>query len=212
MIRTFCALLVLACISWPTSADEAKPMTTMLLVARAELPDPNFKDSIVLVMNHLGPAPAGVILNRPTPIPVSHVFPDLEPLSRLDDKVYFGGPVGLQLVSFLFRAEKRPEHAVEVGDGVYFSMDRDVLRELLARDKPMEGLRVFTGYAGWARGQLEAEIARGDWTLAPADAGKLFDSGPLRPWPEKSPGAVQRVAWHPFKSAERLEGSPYRSR
>jgi len=47
MIRALCALFVLCAISWSTSADNAKPLTTILLIARAELPDPNFKDSVV---------------------------------------------------------------------------------------------------------------------------------------------------------------------
>src|SRR4029453_18954475 len=101
MIRTVCALVVLCALSWSTSADNAKPLTTILLVARAELPDPNFKDSIVLVMNHIGPSPAGVIINRPTRIPVARVFPELESWAHLDHKVYFGGPVEIQSVSFL---------------------------------------------------------------------------------------------------------------
>ena len=79
--------------SWAASADNAKPLTTMLLVAQAELRDPNFKGSVVLVMNNIGPAPAGIIINRPTSIAVSRLFPDLERLAQLDDKVYFGGPV-----------------------------------------------------------------------------------------------------------------------
>ena len=187
-------MLVLCAISWSTSADNAKPLTTILLVARAELPDPNFKDSIVLVMNHIGPSPAGVIINRPTRIPVSRVFPELEALAQLDDKVYFGGPVEIQSVSFLFRADHPPEHATEVLDGVYFSADGDLLRELLGRDKPMEGLRIFVGFSGWARGQLEAEIARGDWTLEPANARAIFDQKSQHPWPERQPAGGGRGA------------------
>jgi len=79
MIRALCALFVLCAISCSTSADNAKPLTTILLVARADLPDPSFKDSIVLVMNDIGPSPAGVIINRPTRIPVSRVFPSSKP-------------------------------------------------------------------------------------------------------------------------------------
>jgi len=150
--------------SWPTSADNAKPLTTILVVARAELPDSNFKDSVVLVMNNIGPAPAGVIINRPTRIAVSRLFPDLERLAQLDDKLYFGGPVETALVSFLFRTDTPPEHATQVLDGVHFSTNGELLRKLLGRDKPMDGLRIFIGHSGWAPGQLEAEIARGDWT------------------------------------------------
>jgi putative transcriptional regulator len=195
MIRALCTLFVLYAISWATPADNAKPLTTILLVARAELPDPNFKDSIVLVMNHIGPSPAGVIINRPTRIPVSRVFPDLETLAHLDDKVYFGGPVEIQSVSFLFRFDRPPEQpATEVLDGVYFSADRELLRQLLGRDKPMEGLRIFVGFSGWARGQLEAEIARGDWTLEPVGASTLFEPKSQYPWPERRPAGVVRGA------------------
>jgi putative transcriptional regulator len=196
MIKALCALLALCAISWSTSADNAKPLTTILLVARAELPDPSFKDSIVLVMNHIGPSPAGVIINRPTRIPVSRVFPELETLTQLDDKVYFGGPVEIQGVSFLFRSDKPPEKpAIEVLDGIYFSADRELLRQLLGRDKPMEGLRIFVGFSGWGLGQLENEISRGDWTLEPANATAIFAPKPQHPWPERQPsGGVGRGA------------------
>ena len=194
MTRALCAFLLLFATSWPASADSAKSLTTILLVARAELPDPNFKDSVVLVMNNLGLAPAGVIINRPTSIAVSRLFPDLERLTRLGDKVYFGGPVAIATVSFLFRADTAPENATKVLDGIYVSTDLELLRSLLGRDKPMEGLRIFIGHSGWAPGQLEAEIARGDWTLTPAEAASIFDGKPQRPWPERqTPDDAHRI-------------------
>jgi putative transcriptional regulator len=194
MIRTLCAFLLLFATSWPASADEAKPLTTILLVAQAELRDPNFKDSVVLVMNNVAPAPAGVIVNRPTNIAVSRLFPDLERLAQLSDKVYFGGPVEIATVSFLVRADAAPEHATEVLYDVYISTNLDLLRKLLGRDKPMEGLRVFIGRSGWAPGQLEAEIARGDWNLAPAEASAIFNGKSERPWPERqTPDAAHRT-------------------
>jgi putative transcriptional regulator len=194
MTRALCAFFLLVAMSWPASADNAKPLTTILLVAGAELRDPNFKDSVVLVMNNIGAAPAGVIINRPTSIAVSRLFPDLERLAQLDDKVYFGGPVEIATVSFLVRADTAPEHSTKVLDGVYLSADRELLRKLLSRDKPMEGLRIFMGYSGWAPGQLEAEIARGDWTLAPADAAAIFGGKSERPWPEqRTPDVMHRT-------------------
>jgi putative transcriptional regulator len=194
MIRALCAFLLLFGMSWPTSADDAKPLTTILLVARAGLPDPNFQDSVVLVMNNIAPVPAGVIINRPTRIAVSRLFPDLERLAQLDDKLYFGGPVGVESMLFLFRADTPPEHATQVLDGVYVSTNQKLLRMLLGRDKPMDGLRIFVGHSGWAPGQLEAEIARGDWTLAPAEREAIFDGKSEHPWPEqKAPDAGRRT-------------------
>jgi putative transcriptional regulator len=194
MTRALCAFLLLFGMSWPTSADDTKPLTTILLVARAELADSNFKDSVVLVMNNIGPAPAGVIINKPTRIAVSRLFPDLERLAQLDDKLYFGGPVETAFVSFLFRADTPPEHATQVLDGVYFSTNGELLRKLLGRDKPMDGLRIFIGHSGWAPGQLEAEIARGDWALAPAETDTIFDRKSEHPWPEQqAPDAAHRT-------------------
>jgi putative transcriptional regulator len=188
--RTVFALLLLFATSWPTSADEAKPLTAMLLVARAQLPDPDFKDSVVLVMNNLGPAPAGVIINRPTKIDVSRLFPDFQHLAQLHDKVYFGGPVEIDSVWFLFRTDTPREHAIEAVDGVYISANKELLLELLGRDKPMDGLRIFIGHSGWAPGQLQAEIARGDWTLTRAEKDAIFNRKSEHPWPTpKTPDA-----------------------
>ena len=183
--RTLCALLLAFGMSWPASADDAKPLTAILLAARAELADPNFKDAVVLVMNNVAPTPAGLIINRPTGIAVSSLFPDLERLAKLDDKVYFGGPVEIESVSFLFRADTPPEDATRVLEDVYLSTNGALLRKLLGRKRPMEGLRIFIGYSGWGSGQLQAEIARGDWLLKPAQPRAIFDVRPEHPWPER---------------------------
>lgn len=179
----FGVLLLLVVRSAPTSADDAKPVTAILLVAQGELRDPNFGDSVVLVMNNLGPAPVGLVVNRPTEIPVARLFPDLKRLAQLPDKVYFGGPVELGSVWFLFRATKAPEHAVRAFGGIYLSADRKLLLQLLGRDKPMDELRIFIGHSGWAPGQLEAEIARGAWTLEHADPEAIFKRKSEHPWP-----------------------------
>ncbi len=187
-----CALLLLSGSSSPGSAPEAKPLTAILLIARDDLPDPSFADSVVLVMNNLGPAPVGIIINRPTAIPVSRLFPDLERLATVHDKVYFGGPVEFGTVWFLFRAAAPPEHAIQACDGVYLSADRQLLLRLLGRDNPMDSLRIFVGHAGWAPGQLEAEIAQHDWTLKRAETDAIFGGKSEHPWP--SPQAPKRGA------------------
>jgi putative transcriptional regulator len=181
--RLMCAALLAVAASWPTPADDAKPLTAILITARAELPDPFFADSVVLVMNNLGPAPVGVVINRPTPLVVSHLFPDLKRLAPLKDRVYFGGPVEFESVWFLFRASKAPDDAIRACEGVYLSASRELLLRLLERERPMEGLRIFMGHAGWGPGQLEAEIARGDWTLAHAEPGAIFSRKSEHPWP-----------------------------
>jgi putative transcriptional regulator len=179
----FCAVLLLLGSSWPACADDAKSPTAILLIGRADLPDSDFADSVVLVMNKLGPGPVGIIVNRPTQMAVAELFPDLKRLARLHDKVYFGGPVEFGSVWFLFRAATPPQHAIQALDGIYLSANRELLLQLLGRDKPMDGLRIFIGHAGWAPGQLEAEIDRGSWSLERADSDAIFSGKTEHPWP-----------------------------
>jgi putative transcriptional regulator len=179
----FCALLLLSGTSRPASTPGDKPLTAILIIARNALPDSMFADSIVLVMNNLGPSPVGIIINRPMPISVPGLFPDLKRLAPVRDRVYFGGPVNFGSVWFVFRAATPPEHAIQILDNVYLSADQQLLLKLLGRDKPMDGLRIFVGHAGWAPGQLEAEIDRRDWTLKRAEADAIFSGRSERPWP-----------------------------
>ena len=171
----FCAVLLLSGTCWPASTPETKHLTAILITAQDDLADSDFAGSIVLVMNNLGTAPVGVIINRPTQVPVSRLFPDLKRLAPLSDKVYFGGPVEFETVWFLFRSATPPKDAIQVLDGVYISAKRELLHELLGRDKPMDGLRIFIGHAGWAPGQLEGELAHGFWFTTPQDAKLVFD-------------------------------------
>jgi putative transcriptional regulator len=166
----------------------ANTLTAILLVAQDVVEDPNFGGSIVVVMNNLAPAPIGVIINRPTPIPVSRLFPKLKRLAQVHDKVYFGGPVEFRTVWFLFRADAPAKGAFRVCDGVYVSSSRDLLLKLLGRKNPMRGLRIFLGHAGWAPGQLQAEIEGGAWTPRRADAGSIFNPEPELPWPSRRGG------------------------
>jgi putative transcriptional regulator len=195
-VWTWMGVLLLACGlgGLPAPCAAADPQPSILAVARDDLPDPSFRDAVVLVMNNLGPAPAGLIVNRPTRVAVSKLFPDDPKLAQVEDKLYFGGPVDVRSVSFVFRAAAAPENAVEVLPGVFISRDRDLLRTLLARERPMDGLRIFLGYAGWGPGQLENEVGRGDWTLAPADASAIFSPKSEHPWPDDAePAGAQRI-------------------
>ena len=183
LVAALAALALLFGFANPISAEDAKPVTAILLAAQSELSDPFFADSVVLVMNNLGPAPIGIIINRPTSVAVSSLFPDLKRLAKLPDKVYFGGPVEVSSVWFLFRAAKPPKEAVQVLDGVCLSANRTLLLQLLGRDQPLDGMRIFAGHSGWAPGQLEGEIRSGAWTLEHAEPDAIFNGQSEHPWP-----------------------------
>ena len=198
-------------------------MKSILLVARKNLPDPYFRDSVVLVTRSGGPTPVGVIVNRPTDVPLSRVFPDIERLRSRDDKLFFGGPVMPDQLLVVFRAAVPPTEAIEVLEDVYMSSSGELLRELLGRENPVEGLRVFAGHAGWAPGQLESEVTRRDWHLVTADALMVLEMEPEKLWKElerrasattvrrENPDVFDQHAYHGVRQQadEQRGGSPW---
>jgi len=183
MIRTLftIGLLALAGFAWGDDAGAFKPV---FLVSRPDMNDPNFHDSVVL-LTRSGPLGAvGVIVNRRTDVPLARALPEAESRLGPDDRLFFGGPVGPAVMSFVFRASGPREGALKIAEGAYASSNQDLIKELIARDRPTEGLRVFAGLAGWAPGQLEDEINRGDWRKLPVDAHMLFDVKPELMWTE----------------------------
>jgi putative transcriptional regulator len=183
MVRCARALVALA-FAIGSAALAAEPSGSLFLVAKPQLADPNFGQSVVLLTQFGRLGSMGVIVNRPTGLALSRVFTDVKRLAQTDDRFFFGGPVSRDVVLFVFRAPEQPDEAFEVLEGVYISSDRELLKGMLGRDKPPEALRVFMGYAGWAAGQLEAEISRGDWDLVQADAKTIFAKKPEALWPE----------------------------
>jgi putative transcriptional regulator len=164
-------------------AEEAPGTKSIFLVAKKGMPDPFFKDSVVLVTN-AAVAPIGVIINKPLDVTLAKALPDAEKLKARDERLYFGGPVSANEVIFVFRSKKPVENALRVLDGIYITGSREVLDGLFARENPLEGLRIYAGHAGWSPGQLEGEIARGDWDLLPADDASIFASKPEDLWLE----------------------------
>jgi putative transcriptional regulator len=178
LIALSCALLPLA-----VQAQQKMERGAILLVAAPQLSDPNFFQTVVLVMFPATSGPTGVILNRPTRYAVKEAFPDEPQLKAKPDPLYFGGPVRPAGLMFLFRhrggsggaapggarsGSALPAEALPVLDDLYLGSDGDLLDGLLRQ--PDGGVqRYFVGYSGWSPSQLQAEIAQGAWHVLPAD-------------------------------------------
>lgn len=160
----------------------AQPQRGMLLIARREMPDPRFRDSVILLIAHDAEGSMGVIINRPSKATLGDVVPDLAQLDKRSHPIYFGGPVGIQNLSFLARRGAPPKKALEVLDGLYFSADRSLLESLLGADTPPSALHLYLGYAGWGPGQLEGELERDDWHLHKATLTVVFSERPTEVW------------------------------
>ena len=160
------------------------------LVASEKMQDPRFKETVILVTPHFRGEVIGVVVNKPTEIAVSTLFPESELKDEHARQLYLGGPLSRQSLLFLIRSKKKPQASLRIFDDVFLSEDSKVLEQVLRHPKPFEGLRIFTGYAGWKPGQLEAEVEKGYWLLREADTEILFDTEPGLIWEKllNSPG------------------------
>ncbi|MBI2295484.1 MAG: YqgE/AlgH family protein [Betaproteobacteria bacterium] len=197
MMKRACVALLALSLAVPVPAAAAESVAnSVFLVARRGMPDPNFRETVVLVTHPQRGVPFGVIINRPLDHRLSEVFTDHESLKGRKDVIYFGGPVARDGLVFLVRAAKPPARAISVLKDVYFTADSDLVDELLKRPDPTQGLRVFAGYSGWGPGQLQHEISRGDWHILPADAETVFEREHSRIWPELIDRATIRRTRH----------------
>jgi putative transcriptional regulator len=164
--------------------DDPPPAKGVFLVAARDIGDPRFHNAVVLLVKHDGDGTVGLIVNKPTRISLAEAVPDLAGVQRTDQLVFFGGPVQMDVMIFLVHSTTPVADADEVKDDMYVGGERTTLEQLLAGDRSQRPLRVFAGYAGWAPGQLDMELARGDWHVLPADAATVFDKDPEAIWEE----------------------------
>ncbi len=160
-----------------------QPAKGRFLVASHRLADPNFFESVVLLLAYEAAGAIGVVINRPTDVPLGSVLRDVEELRNRPDPVYLGGPVAKNLLLALIRAAARPEASRAVFDDVYVTGSHAALRKALGKAGKKNSVRVYAGYAAWGPGQLDREIAHGDWHVAGADAETVFDMKASAVWP-----------------------------
>jgi putative transcriptional regulator len=165
------------------------PKAGRLLVATPLLGDPNFWRAVVLVVEHeVTEGTLGIVLNRPTKVPVGQVLEQWTDLATDPSVVFTGGPVSptSALALALVPGQDEPVGWRALDGAPALArlglLDLDAPPRLLA--PAIKSLRVFAGYAGWSPGQLDAEIDEGAWCVLPAQPGDVFAAEPERLWRE----------------------------
>ncbi len=167
------------------AADDEPLANGILLIAKPELVDPNFRETVVLITQPVaGGGPLGVVLNRPTEFRLSRLWPDAGAVPDAFDRVYVGGPVARNQLIYLVQTDERIESGLPVLDNVYLIGDAQLVKDIVAAKVKASALRVYAGYAGWAPRQLQGEIAAGGWYMLPADAATIFAADTASLWRE----------------------------
>ena len=190
VVFAFCFLLVLD--KTPAHAAQDKPNKrgdedkTLFLVARSEIGDPLFKESVVLMFPSSVVAVeglvVGLIVNRPARVALSEIFPDDDALKNRSETVYFGGPVDPMAPGVVFRSSKAVKGAALLFGDIYVSFDPEFIEGLLKKPEETPDLRLFVGRSQWVTVQLQNEMANRAWYSVRAETNLIFSASPQSLW------------------------------
>lgn len=179
---------------------EARPQSWLrglLLVATPLLIDPNFYRTVVYLAEHGDDGAVGIVLNRPSTEAVASYIPEWQEIVSPPAVIFVGGPVLNDVAIGLAR-----DPAVEPADWSPSPLGVGLLDLGVEAAGVVDvgAARMYSGYAGWTSGQLEAEIRMGSWVTARADTDDVFTDDPATLWRrvlQRQRGAAQLYATFP---------------
>lgn len=159
-----------------------KALAPGFLIAMPQLQDPNFKQSVVLMIEHGDGGSMGLVINKRAPL----TFKDLAKSQEIEiasvrrgQPLFVGGPVE-PYRGFVLHDSTLVDERTEVLPGVFLSVTSDALGPLLLDEKAT--LRFCLGYSGWGAGQVENELKQGSWLFTEATRKQVLDDDPGQVW------------------------------
>ena len=180
--KTCLALVALAALvpgdAEVSTSDVRRLRPGVLLYASPGLPNPNFAETVVLLVRYEPAGAMGLIINQPSDDRADEALPGVK---GLRGPVYHGGPVQTEAHFALVRLSQPSTDALRIFEDVFLVEQReDVARA--TRQGP-ERVRIYSGYSGWGPGQLENEVRLGAWVVAPGEVPLVFSERPRTVWP-----------------------------
>lgn len=152
-----------------------------LLIAARDLPDGNFRETVILLVDFNPQGAMGLVINRQTEMPLGEAFPKMKKIPG-DARIYAGGPVATTSMIGLLRAAKPASDVRHVVGDVYLVAERGPLERLIEDGADPNRFHLYFGYAGWGPGQLEMETLHGAWHVVQGDGALVFDPDPSTMW------------------------------
>lgn len=164
-------LLFIVAFSSAVAGQVSRYLAGELLVATADKSDPRFDETVIYMVQHNEEGAMGLVINRPMG-KLKIQGAENEGASG-EIVLHYGGPVELGKGFVLHTDEYQTHSTTSFGDGLSLTANIKILHDISEGKGPRRSL-VTLGYAGWAPGQLEAEIQRGGWFTIPADPELIF--------------------------------------
>ena len=160
--------------------NKFEPKKGRLLISDPFLPDPYFKRSVVLLVDHNEKGSLGFILNKPLDITLADT--ELKIVGGNYD-MYFGGPVQSTDLFYIHSLPDAVEGSSDIKDGLHWGGDFSAIQSLISINSLQKSdIRFFVGYSGWEAGQLEKEIKQDSWLVHETDLSEIFHSDSENLW------------------------------
>lgn len=178
------------------ASSHEESLAPSLLLAMPQMRDPNFERSVVLLCEHGGEGTMGLVINRPTTTTVVSVV-QIEAIDGANENlpVWIGGPVDTSRAWILSADDPGTPERIQLNEQLFLAASSEALRLCLtASPQTQNRYRFLLGYAGWAPGQLEGELAASAWLNAPLDLDIVFNTPAEQMWNE----AIKRLGVDPL--------------
>ncbi|MDH5326203.1 MAG: YqgE/AlgH family protein [Gammaproteobacteria bacterium] len=145
------------------------------LVSTKKLDNSSFQKTVILVTHYSRRGATGIAVNRESEWRIKDVFPHTKTMQHIEDKLFLGGPVQPESIFVLVSSKAGMDTMQKILPDLYFSAGSRAVAHGFANQNA-DRIRAFAGYSGWAPGQLENEISRGDWLVIQADHQVIFQN------------------------------------
>lgn len=153
-----------------------------ILIMQRDAPDPLFAHSVIVLAKHERSGTVGLMIHYRSNIPVERALKGIAGAEKRTDPMFIGGPVELEGVMGLVRADAPPPGGNLVTGKLYLIASKDGIAGALSEKRKPSDVRLFLGYAGWGPGQLAREVRLGGWWIFPYDESLVFDEHPETLW------------------------------
>ena len=159
LLLTGALLLALAA---PLASSADFNQETAILVAKREMHDRVYGNSVIVVRPLGQDRHIGFIVNKPTTVTLGKLFPQHPPSQKVADPVYLGGPMGPEVIFAMVKDKKSPGgRSLQLTPGLYVAFDSAVVDRII-ESQPQDA-RFFAGMVLWQPGELAEEVKRGLW-------------------------------------------------
>jgi putative transcriptional regulator len=168
-----------------SAAEAPHSLKGEFLIATPAMRDPRFEHAVILMVRHNSDGALGIVINRPLgEKPLTDLlaaFGNKDATASGNVRIFLGGPVQPEVSFVIHGADYRRPETLDIDAHLAATPASEVIRDIARNSGPMKSLIAF-GYAGWAPGQLEDELARNVWYTAPADPALVFDDDRDKVW------------------------------